>query len=761
VVPVRWRVLLAAWGLLCLGPRVLSAQDAPHRPALNQLRSALDSATTLADVDRVAAGWAATSRKPVGGLGDAYIELRRGVLAGDRATLVSAWDEFDRVVRIHPDWPYARLGLAVAALEVYSRGYPLPATYDDVAGGTHYDGYSIQMKRALRSEPTFAPAINWLAGTLSSEGDRLQPGEILQALQFIADSTGSTDPRIQLILARAERMQGDAAQSIPRIDDYMREGGDAGVGALEMARSLAWTGSLEDAAVEYMSGAEVQTTEARATYRLDLSWVATPRELVRFDSLPADSVGKFIGTFWTSRDAQELRPAGSRLREHLRRWVYVSRNFRVPEPGRRTAYKEAFIPYNGTPCQRSGANTLDDYNYIEPARQGGYRTPERVFDHRAIVYMRHGEPIYRLGGEADTTGLLVEPDRNVTWVYLIGGQLRVFTFLGHQALGSNSASTLVVNAPPNLDVVLQLSALSSEYAQFAGVAQFQAAGGSMVPLQCQRAYLDVIDRQRDDAAVAVRTDTHLRRFARPLTAALQLSALGQPAEGTGEMVAVIAVRTTELASAPAPAEDSVVRFVLRVQAAAIDSLTGEAVRLDTLRQFVTTRDMVQRNAWLSFIAKLPIRPGMGEVRLSVEQEDDRGSVFATRIEPAGAGFSASDIVLGSERGSIPWRRNGETVQVSPFSTYAPGEAVPIYYELYGLASGVDYRTMLSLRRAGDRKLTSTLTFSDVASAPTLSANRALTLDNVKPGQYDLILTVEERSTGRRVTRQRPIVVAAH
>jgi len=168
VVPVRRRVLLAAWGFLCLGPRTLSAQDAPHRPALNQLRSALDSATTIPEVDHVAAGWDAVSRKPVERLGDAYIELRRGVLLDDRATLVSAWDDFDRVVRLHPDWPYARLGLAVAALEIYSRRYPLPASYDDVAGGTHYDGYSIQMNRALHSEPTFQPAINWLAGTLST-----------------------------------------------------------------------------------------------------------------------------------------------------------------------------------------------------------------------------------------------------------------------------------------------------------------------------------------------------------------------------------------------------------------------------------------------------------------------------------------------------------------------------------------------------------------------------------------------------------------
>ncbi len=808
MVPGRLRFLIAAWALSCLGPRVLPAQDAPYRPALNQLRGALDSAPTLADVDLVAARWNATSRNPAGRLGDAYIELRRGMLTNNRLALISAWDGFDQVVRIHPDWPYARLGLAVAALEIYSRRYPLPASYDDVAGGTHYDGYAIQMKRMLRSEPTFQPAINWLAGTMSADGDREQPGAILEALQFIADSTNSTDPRVQLVLARAERLQGDAAQSVPRIDAYVREGGDSGIGDLEMARSLAWMGSLENAAVEYMAGARVQTDEARVNYRLDISWVATPRELERFDSLPADSVGAFIGHFWSKRDVQELRSDGSRLQEHLRRWVYVSQNFRVPDPGRRTAYREVFIPYGGTPCQQSAQNSLDDYDYTEPARQGGYRAPERVFNHRAIVYMRHGEPLSQLGGDyaaprygasnrgnpalsnrydpgflrsesnilttatsapgpatayralPPATPARIAFERSVTWVYLIGGQLRVFTFVGHQALGSNTASTLIVNVPPNLGVLQQLASLSASYARLAGEAERSAFGGSVIPLPCQRSYLEVVGRQREDAAVAVKTDTYLRRFAHPLPAAIQFSAMGQPTQGTGELLAVLAVRASELAGEAVPGDTDAVRFVLRLRVAAIDSLTGESVRMDTVRQFLSTTEMVQRDAWLSFITKLPLRPGLREVRLSVEQDDDRGSVFGAAIDPAAAGFSASDIVLGNDHGSVPWRRNDVTVKVSPFSAYVAGESVPIYYELYGLSSGGEYRTTLSLRRSGNTKVASSLSFTDKASTATLTSNRALTLNEVKPGLYDMILTVEEVATGRRVVRQRVISVDA-
>ena len=785
--------LILAWSC---GTSPLRAQDAPYRPALNRLRTALDTAQTLEAVNAISAEWSAGGKSPVNRLADAYIELRRGVVTNSRLVLTSAWTRFDQVVRVHPDWPYARLGLAVAALEIYSRRYPLPASYDDVAGGTHYDGFTIQMKRTLRTEPTFQPAINWLTSTLSEEGDREQPRAILEALQFIADSTNSTDPRVQLILARAERLHGDATQSIPRIDAYLREGGDSGVAELELARSFAWMGDLDNAATEYMVGAAVQTAEGRAIYRLDLSWVATPRELARFDSLPSDSIAAFIGHFWSKRDVQELRPDGSRLQEHLRRWVYVSQNYRVPDPGRRTAYKEVYIPYNGLPCAEDGARSLDDYDYTEPARQGAYRAPERVFDHRAIVYMRHGEPLYEFGGAPDSLSYLAtnrayprlddfdatrlrqistnltpftslspslmhpNPDRNTTWVYLMGGKMRAFTFLGHQALGTNSPSTLVVYSPPNLDVLMQLAQVSSLYARLANHIEWNALGGTMVLGPCQPWYLDVVREQREATAEAITTDTYLRRFTKGVGAQIQVASMGQVDNGTGLLLTVIGVRTDELVGTPVPGHSDSVSFAVRVQIAAIDSLTGEAVQIDTLRSVTASQGMVERHAWISLLTTMPLKRGLREIRLSVEQDDDRGSIFGAHVEGASAGFSVSDLVFGSETGAVTWRRNGTVVPVSPFSAYQVGDELPLYYEVYGLTVGSEYRTMISLQRARGSKVVSTVTFTDRATASTLGLARSLRLNDLKPGDYDLILTVEDLATGQKTVRQRAVPVLA-
>ena len=201
----RLRPLSTALAVSCLGPCVLFAQDAPYRPALAALRIELDSARSVADVDAIAHRWDASGPPAVGRLASAYIELQRGVVTNSKVTLTSAWERFDQVVRVHPDWPYARLGLAEAALEIYSRRYPLPATYDDVAGGTHYDGFTIQMKRTLRTEPSFQPFQNELGRKLYAEICGSCWSEWLKAQQQMINHYGLNvrDPKAKEMLLKS------------------------------------------------------------------------------------------------------------------------------------------------------------------------------------------------------------------------------------------------------------------------------------------------------------------------------------------------------------------------------------------------------------------------------------------------------------------------------------------------------------------------------------------------------------------------------
>ena len=76
--------------------------------------------------------------------------------------------------------------------------------------------------------------------------------------------------------------------------------------------------------------------------------------------------------------------------------------------------------------------------------------------------------------------------------------------------------------------------------------------------------------------------------------------MGQPTSGTGELLAVLAVRPTELAAELVEGDTNAVRFAVRMQMAAIDSLTGESVQMDTVRRFVRRGDGARRDAWVSF-----------------------------------------------------------------------------------------------------------------------------------------------------------------
>lgn len=778
----------------------LRAQDAPYRPALAQLRAALDSADTPAGIDRIATAWNATAR-PTKRLGDAYITLRRGIVANDGGLLQSSWDKFDQVVQVHPDWPYALMGLAIAGLEIQLRGYKVPGIYHGSVGLSHYEGAAYQFADLLKQEPGFTPALEWIANSLlTDEGDRAQPEALMQALGRAADSVPTADPKLQLIVARAERLEGEGQESIRRIHTYLRQGGDSGVGDFELARSLATVDSLAAGARVYLTGARVQTAPTRSIYRLDLSWIATPAELARYDSLPADSIGAYVARFWSMRDAREFSAPGGRLAEHLRRWAYVNEHFRIADPGLSRVIQEVHVPNPNEQCASGGPMSLEDYDFVKPASPDDYRAQERIFDHRAIVYMRHGEPLYIFGGDTasiasqatargnlgsaessapnmgandpmasrgSATGMggVIIPrsqstapylDRNVTWVYLLEGRLRAFTFMGHAALGTAHPTTLFVYQPPNLSVLLQLSTLSSSYARLANLTQANQSGtGGMTFLTCQQDYRNVVADQQEDAYVAVHTDTYLKRYAHPIGTAMQLAAVGQPALGTGQLVAAIGLRIEDLEETAAASDANRAAFVVRVRIAAIDSVTGEVVTTDTVRRFVAPRTL---KGWMPFVATLPIARGYREARVSVQQGEDRGSTSAAAIEPAGKSFAASDLVLGTETGAATWLRNGASVPMSPFSHYASGTSVLVYQELYGLSAGGSYRTTLSLRSAGSSKAGVTLNFEDAAAGGTMSSSRLLALDRVKPGSYRLAVEVTEVATGRTVRRERAIEV---
>jgi hypothetical protein len=813
---LRTRVVASLLITASFTPTLSHCQDAPFRTGLSQLRATLDSETTPYGVDAAATRWDSTTAGTIRRLGDSYILLRRGLVANDRRLLESAWSGFDAIVQVHPDWPYARLGLAISSLEISRRGYTVPPIWDGSPGLSHYDGAAVQLQRLLQEEPQFTPALDWMAASLlTAEGDREQPEGLMRALGNALDSNQVVDPRLQLIVARSERIDGDPAQSIARIKAYLHQGGDTGIADFELARSLAALDSLARGATLYLTGAWIATPATREIYRLDLTWIATPGELDRFDAIAPDSVGAFVARFWSLRDAREFTTPGARLQEHLRRWAYINQHFRVADAGASRIVRQVHITNPNEFCANGGKMSLEDYEFVRPGPPQDYRANEYIFDHRAIVYMRHGEPLYQFGGdtasihaaatdrnggspsvmdqhdpvaarsremmgggaETSVDASLMVPtlatgsarippsrlttpdlDRNMTWVYMMEGQLRTFTFYGHSALGTAHATTLFVYAPPNLDVLLQLSAAAPQYARLANVVEaYQSGYGGLLPLTCRQEYRSVVEQQRRDADVAVHSDSYLQMFARPIETAVQVAAIGQPALGTGLLVTAIGLRLKDLVPSDIAGDPDHVAYVVRVRIAAMDSLSGEVSTSDSVRRFVAPRT---QSGWAVLIATVPLQRAMQTARIAVQQGADRGNTSAASIEPAGAAFAASDLVLGSPGEPGRWHRDGDEVPITPFSSYLTGTALDVYQELYGLIPGGKYRTSISLLRVGDKKAQSTLTFMDEPVSKSLASTRQITLDRVKPGSYQLRVEVEELSSGHKVQRTRDLEVTS-
>lgn len=767
------------------------AQDAPDRLKLEPFRQRVLAADSPSEVRALATGWAAATTGALERMGVGFADLRLHEL-GDEQAMHDAWREFDELVRSYPQWPYPRLGLAMSALAVYASGKPIPAAYDDVAGGTHYDGYVIELRRLLAIEPDFRPALDWVARAAAAEGDREQPKELLRLLSW-SDSAGLATPDVPLVFARATRTAGQYDSSLAWIRTFRERGGDPGIAALERARTLAYLNQLNEAAASWSAGLVAPSGAAREAYRDDLEWVATPAELARYDSLPADSLAAFGHAFWARREARDLRPEGTRLEEHLRRWAVVHRAFRVPDARRRTAYRKVFIP-NIAPCMEDGYNSLDDLAVAEPSRAGQYRVRERMLDHRAVIYMRHGEPLMAVGGvqpqdmrnimTPDGTGgftvtsanpaggappvsdgmagLPTSPDPTYsTWVYLIGGQPRIFTFQPNPALGTDTPSTLVLNQVPNLDMLLRLESTMPGFSRLAGLVQFyemqQQTGSRLaIPLTCQRPVIEAIAEQRDGAATAVRTDSYLRRMREALDVALQAYAIGQPSLGTGQLLVAFAVPASGLVPDPTFDDPNHQRYLVRVEAAIIDTLSGNAVRQDTTIGYLVPR-ISATSGWLPGVVQFPLPIRGSEVRVAVLQGgEDRGALLAAPVAPAGGPqLAMSDVVLGRERAAT-WVRGGQRIPVTPFTTFRDGEALELYYEAYGMGRGLEYRTRVTLREVSREQTSSSLSFTDKATQPVAGFSRRLVLSKLKPGAYVVRVSIEPQAGGPSVARERVI-----
>ena len=355
-----WRGSCLAVVLLVPGisARTAAAQSSTDRTALATLRDSLDAVTSARELGRIGKDWSGPRSTTMDRLRRGFHSLAAARLSGSRSDLDDALNAFDWAVTSGRELPYPWFGRALAKLALSEGRFIPKETAGQPLGSNYYQGFAADLARAFEREAAFPPGIELLAEILPPQGDRTQPAAFVAALE--AATRGSTDdPRVHLALGRAYRAAWRDEDALDQFAAFRATGGDASLASVERARSLAALGRLEEAAEAYLHGAELDATETRRVYRRDLAWVATEEELTAFDSVPAPLMRRWISDFWALRDAESLRLPGERLEEHLRRWAYAFRHFRVIAPERKTDFWMVMNPDIG-PCMDAGPKTIDN-----------------------------------------------------------------------------------------------------------------------------------------------------------------------------------------------------------------------------------------------------------------------------------------------------------------------------------------------------------------------------------------------------------------
>jgi GWxTD domain-containing protein len=747
IMTVSRPLLLSAGLALAAGavpPPGLAAQDSVARAAIEQLRDSLGGVTDSLALRRLEASTIGVAKQrrddPLIHLRLGFIAYRLGEIANSKPHYDDGAGEFEWASELRPDWPYPWYGLGLCELAQGEHSVIAIENLRQQLGKDYLTKAAQAFARATLADPGFAQATIDLANAALQQ--RIQPRlqVALQAVRLSAASPAGRVPGVQLARGRVEREVGEADSALVAFHAYLAVGGDSGLGLLELARTEFYAGRAAAGAADYFAGARAAPAGSAAlgAYRTELTYVAGAEEVAAFDSLPTPAArSAWLDRFWRRRDVVEARETGERLAEHYRRWFYARRNFRLVSRHRH-------------------------YDITER-----YRTAQAEFDDRGIIFIRHGDPDRRALYSAPNSA---EP--NESWLYRRADGNLIFHFVSR---GDVQDFKLVESA---------LDALGFR----ARFGQAQGLDGVALELWSSRSDLDPMyqrppsslrindERAQGDHAIKVgtTTDSYRQRFDVPIDLVESDFVVGARDASAEELHVVFAVPAERLMPQPAPEG---VRYALRFRLFLTDARDSLVARLDTLRVFAASAPL-RAPAFLTGTLALTVPPGRYRYRLLVATADNfAGEVLARDsldVAPLnGRRFEASDLVVGRQGSGLVWAAGSDTVLLNPLERFPQGGTVELYYEVYGLAAGAPYHTVVRLQRAGKRSVLGAirglfgggrppvlLEFDAPADGPVTRVHRSVELRDVDKARYVLSVTLTDPASGRTLTRERRFEVVA-
>jgi len=740
--PAPRRLLCAAVLAAAAGPSRLVAQEPADRARLDSLVTSFapipDSATLLA-VEAARIAVAKEHRD------DPMIHLELGVLAyriGEVTRSSKHYDdaagEFEWASDLRPDWPTPWYWLGRAELAIGESRIIVLENVREVLGVDALSKAARAFARAAAVDPSYSRALVDLATTALRQRIAPRLDVAQRALRLAATTAAGREPEVLLARGRVE-LELDARDSaLVAFRAYVAAGGDSGIGGLEVARTLALLRLPDSAVAEYFTALRAPASPgARALFRKDIAWIATPEELAEFDRLPADSAGRWLRRFWGERDVEDARRPGERLVEQFRRYAYARANFRLSTRHRH---------YDITDVYRDST--------------------QQEFDDRGVIYLRHGEPddrarYSRPGVEPNETWAYRRPppDSDLVFHFVASGHVQDFKLVESLLDLYGFSTAVILQSRQDVPTAL-LEELLASRANISDIYQRLAYQGNV-----GRGPLLAEERRRGRHAIATgtTTDSYALRFEHDLHPVISSFVLAD-SERQPVLHVVFALPATALHAYPAPGG---VGFPFEFRLVIYDSAYRRVGGLDTLRVFRSPTELPE-GSFLTEHLEARVPPGNFRFHFVVEElQADAGALVSAEpvaVPQTDAGFSASDLVLGLQGSGLVLRRPGGDIPLNPLDRFPRDGTAEVYYELYGLPQGATVATRVSVQPEGGRSFFQRIfgggrgakleygTVTDAAGRTRV--RQRIVLAGLSPGRYVLTLELVDGATHQRLTRRR-------
>lgn len=789
--------------LVALLAAVGSAQSPPVRAALSAWNDSLIPDTPSLNPDLVAP----RALGDAAALWTAMALLRTGTSADRQGDLMHALSLARATASAHGEWPWA-FYVAARAYAALALTNMLPTSpNEEIPDGATYDvGTWRSLREALRIDPDFPEARRFLLELLVAGGDRLLRDDQIAMLRTEV-SRADPDPDALLVWGRWQRTLRNYDSALATFNRAASLGGDRSRLALERARTLRALHDSTGAVAAYWDGLAHLTPAGRALYRTDIAWIVDADSLAAFDAVPDSALARWMHAFWAERGAASAISGDARLAEHLRRWAFAYAHYRVRSPWRRVVYDRVDMFFDNDNCVHLDVSLYRTIWQLPPSTDADIREREWLLDQRGIMYLRHGEPLQRVGrsdvfnGREDFSGGIAatEPDTSPvwspwargqqvrafivgpgaeglvpyhmpvtyseSWLYYIGGEYRLLHFRDSYAIGMYGATTLSSVLPYSPMAWLARVGTLPEYTaaaqRVATSLRTHEHTGVFNPPSCWDQVRLADARSRSDADSASHNDSDTPRLLEhPWNAVIHVYGLGDSASRNGMALVTFALGGAGLK--PDPLADGRELYRIHFHVTAFNFVTDTSVTLDTVRQFVSARFLAAGDQ-LGSLLELPLKRGEWEVAATAVQESDSSGAYALdrRVDIAGGNvLSVSDIVLGGE-GSLNWRApDGASFPINTVTRWDSGGTMELYFEVHGLPSATPYKTTIGLKPLDPKTHRSvSVSSTDRSSGIDSPVRRSVALGQLAPGDYRLSIAVT--ADGTQSTASGIVTVVKH